>query len=153
MKKRPQSNLFVLLQDENHSQSRRGNNQSGRNKLTEGGKKALNDFIVPIYGGYHFSPGSTDVGDVSWQTPTVQIYTVCFTSGAPGHSWQNVSVGKTSIGHKGLLYAGKILAATAIDFFESPELLEAAKKEFKENAKNGYTCPIPKDEYAKAIEI
>ena len=121
--------------------------------LTENNTKSLNDFVVPLYEGYHFSPGSTDVGDVSWQTPTAQIYTVCFTSGAPGHSWQNVSSGKSTVGHKGLLYAGKILAMAAIDLFEDPELLKAAKEEFKENAKDGYTCPIPKDEYAKAVEI
>lgn len=121
--------------------------------LTEGGKKAINDFIAPLHKGYHFSPGSTDVGDVSWQTPAVQLYTACFTSGAPGHSWQNVSVGKTSIGHKGMLYAAKVLAASAIELYENPELLAAAKAEFSENTKGGYYCPIPKDEYAKAVEI
>ena len=123
------------------------------NEQSCGGARALNDFIVPLYGGYHFSAGSTDVGDVSWQTPTVQVYTSCFTSGAPGHSWQNVSCGKTSIGHKGLLYAAKIMVATAIDLYENPDLLAAAKAEFAEAASAGYTCPIPADEYAKAIEI
>ncbi|MBQ7387007.1 MAG: amidohydrolase [Clostridia bacterium] len=121
--------------------------------MSANGEKPLNDFIVPLYDGYHFSAGSTDVGDVSWQTPTVQVHTVCFTSGAPGHSWQNVSCGKTSIGHKGLIYAAKIMAACAVDLFESPELLAAAKAEFAEAASAGYTCPIPKDEYAKPVEI
>lgn len=121
--------------------------------MTDGGKKPLNDFVVPLYSGYHFSAGSTDVGDVSWQTPTVQVYTACFTAGAPGHSWQNVSCGKTSIGHKGLIYAAKIMAASAVDLFENPELLAAAKAEFAESAAAGYTCPIPADEYAKAIEL
>ncbi len=121
--------------------------------LTDGGNKAINDFIAPLHRGYHFSPGSTDVGDVSWQTPTVQIYTASFTSGAPGHSWQNVSVGRTSIGHKGMLYAAKVIASAAVELYEAPELLAAAKAEFAENTAAGYTCPIPKDEYAKAIEI
>ena len=122
-------------------------------KLTEENTKPLNDFIAPLYKGYHFSPGSTDVGDVSWQTPAAQINTTCFIAGAPGHSWQNVSVGKTSIGHKGLLYAAKVIAATAIDLFESPDKLAAAKAEFAENTDGGYVCPIPKDEYAKAVEM
>ncbi len=122
-------------------------------EMSSDGKKPLNDFIVPLYKGYHFGPGSTDVGDVSWQTPTVQVHTVCFTSGAPGHSWQNVSCGKTSIGHKGLIYAAKIMAASAVDLFENPEILAKAKAEFAEAAAEGYTCPIPKDEYAKAIEL
>jgi aminobenzoyl-glutamate utilization protein B len=122
-------------------------------KLSENNTKPINDFLVPLYRGYHFSPGSTDVGDVSWQTPTAQVYTACFTSGAPGHSWQNVSAGKTSVGHKGMLYAAKIIASAAIELFENPDLVEKAKAEFSENAKEGYTCPIPKDEYAKAVEI
>ena len=121
--------------------------------LTDGGKAALNRFVAPLHRGDHFSPGSTDVGDVSWHTPTVQLYTACFTSGAPGHSWQNVSLGKTSIAHKGMLYAAKALAATAVELYESPKILAAAKAEFKENTKDGYYCPIPKDEYAKAVEI
>lgn len=122
-------------------------------KLSEGGNRALNDFVAPLYSSDCFSAGSTDVGDVSWQTPTAQCHTLCFTSGAPGHSWQNVSLGKTSIGHKGLLLAGKIIAMTAVELFEDPSLIDLAKREFEERAKEGYTCPIPKDEYAKAVEL
>jgi aminobenzoyl-glutamate utilization protein B len=121
--------------------------------LSLDGKKALYDFIAPLYSGDFFEAGSTDVGDVSWQTPTAQINTVCFAGGAPGHSWQNVSMGKSSIGHKGLISAGKILAASAVELFESPEILEAAKAEFKKKTEEGYTCPIPENEYAKAIKL
>ena len=123
------------------------------NALTDGGKRALNDFVAPLHKGYHFSPGSTDVGDVSYQTPTVQVYTACYTSGAPGHSWQNVSLGKTSIAHKGMLYAAKVLASLAIDLYEDPDTLAAAKAEFAENIGDGYVCPIPENEFAKAIEL
>ena len=121
--------------------------------LTENNTKAINNFYCKRYTGYHFSPGSTDVGDVSWQTPTVQIMTACFTAGAPGHSWQNVSLGKSSIGHKGLIYAAKVMASSVVELFESPELLKKAKEEFLEAASDGYYCPIPKNEYAKAVEI
>ncbi len=122
-------------------------------KLTEDGKKAMNDFLMPYYSGYVFEAGSTDVGDVSWQTPTAQINSACYPSSAPGHSWQIVSCGKTSIGHKGLLTAALVLAATAIDLYENDEILKKAKAEFEISAADGYTCPIPKNEYAKAIEI
>lgn len=121
--------------------------------LTEDGKRAINDFIAPLYTGRAFEPGSTDVGDVSWQTPTLQINTVTFVSGSPGHSWQNVSCGKTSIGHKGLVHAGKILAMTAIDLFEDPALLEAAREEYKKESRTGYVSPIPDGEKAKPVEI
>lgn len=115
--------------------------------------KALNGFVMPLYTGDAFSPGSTDVGDVSWLTPTAQIHTACFPSGAPGHSWQNVSIGKTSVGHKGLLLAGKVLAMTAADLFEHPEIIDQAKKEFAQRAAEGYTCPIPDDAVPIAIEL
>jgi hypothetical protein len=45
------------------------------------------------------------------------------------------------------------MAACAVELFEDADLLAKAKAEFTEAAKAGYTCPIPKDEYAKAIEM
>ena len=112
-------------------------------KASDNGTKPLNDFLIPYLYSEKRSAGSTDVGDVSWLTPTAQINTVCFVSGSPGHSWQNVSCGHTSIGHKGLLCAGKVIAGTAIDLFEQPELLKAAREEFAEKTKIGYYCPVP----------
>ena len=111
-------------------------------KKTEGGKRAINDFVLPFYHGDDFSPGSTDVGDVSWLTPTAQFDAVCEPAGVPGHSWQIVSCGVSSMGDKGLLYAAKVLALAAIDLFQKPEILAAARAEFEERTKKGYTCPI-----------
>ena len=114
-------------------------------QVSKHGTIPLNDFLVP----YHFSTrqrmGSTDVGDVSWQVPTAQINVVTFASKSPGHSWQNVSTGKTSIGHKGLLTAGKVIAATAIELFENPQYIQQAKSEFETRTAGGYYCPVPKD--------
>ena len=114
-------------------------------KVSQHATIPLNNFLIP----YHFSTrqrmGSTDVGDVSWLVPTAQINVITFHSKAPGHSWQNVSCGKTSIGHKGLLTAGKVLAATAIELFENPRYLEQAKEEFEKRAAGGYYCPVPDD--------
>lgn len=116
------------------------------------GTRPINDFIVPLYQGEHFSPGSSDVGDVSWQTPTAQIYVTCFTAGAPGHSWQNVSIGKHSIAKKGLIRAGKILASAAIDLFENPEIIEKARAELLEATGGEFFSPIPDGDRIKAIE-
>ncbi len=120
-------------------------------KMTENGTIPLNDFLMPLHHSTLSSPGSTDVGDVSWQTPTVQIHAACFPSGAPGHSWQNVACGASSIAEKGLLQAGKVLAAIAIDLFEKPEILTAAKEEFKQAVRAGYTCPIPPEAVPTAV--
>lgn len=109
------------------------------------GTTPMNNFLVP----YHYSEkqrmGSTDVGDVSWCVPTAQINTATYPAQAPGHSWQNVSCGHTSIAHKGMLAAGKILAATAIDLIEKPEVLKEAKDEYEKKMKRygGYFCPVP----------
>lgn len=106
---------------------------------------AMNDFLLPLYQGDAFNPGSTDVGDVSWQTPTGQIHAAAWPNGAPGHSWQNVSIGRTDIGRRAALHAGKVLAAAAIDLLEDPALLAAARAEFERQTAGGYTCPIPPD--------
>ncbi len=106
---------------------------------------AMNDFLLPLYQGEVFRPGSTDVGDVSWQCPTAQIHVAAWPNGSPGHSWQNVSCGSTGIGHKAALHAGQVLAATAIDLLTSPERLEEAQAEFRRRTREGYVCPIPSD--------
>ena len=105
---------------------------------------ALNEFLMPLYHSSAIEPGSTDVGDVSRQTPTVQIHTATVPNGTPGHSWQEVSCGKSSIAHKGMLLAAKVLSATAWDLFTKPAVLKAAQDEFHALGST-YTCPIPQD--------
>ena len=109
---------------------------------TDCGKRPVNDFLMPYVHSSIMSQGSTDVGDVSWLTPTAQFNAVTWPSCAPGHSWQVVSVGKSSFAHKGMLLAGKVLAATAADLMEKPEVLEKARAEFEITAREGYDCPL-----------
>ncbi len=105
-------------------------------------EKPLNDFLCPAYHADCFVAGSTDVGDVSWQTPTAQIETAAWPSGVPGHSWQVVASGKSGYAHKAMLCAGKVLAGAAIDLIEDEALLKKARAEFEEKAAGGYVCPI-----------
>ena len=114
-------------------------------KLTDGGKLPLNNFVMDYVPSNYMSPGSTDVGDVSWLTPTAQFTAVTWVSGSPGHSWQNVAGGVHSIAHKGLLLAAKVLAGTAADLMEQPEILQQARAEFEEVTAAGYDCPIGKE--------
>ncbi|WP_297134386.1 M20 family metallopeptidase [Terrisporobacter sp.] len=90
--------------------------------------------------------GSTDVGDVSWVVPTAQVTIGCEPQGTPPHSWQWVANGKSSVAHKGLLNAGKIIALTAYDVLTNPELVENMKKEHS-NTLGGkkYVSAIPND--------
>jgi len=87
-------------------------------------------------------PGSTDVGDVSWVTPTVHFFTASWVLGTPAHSWQAVATSGMSIGHKSLLYGAKVLASTAMDLFTKPDILQKVKQEF-EKATQGYTYKSP----------
>ncbi len=118
---------------------------------TEDGKIPLNGFVMPLFSSLKPSMGSTDVGDVSWLVPTAQIRGLTYPSGAPGHSWQHVSCGVSTIGHKGVLFAAKVLAGAAIDLLEAPDALEKAKAEFRKKAAEGYTCPIPADAVPTAV--
>lgn len=111
-------------------------------EITGGDKMVHNNFLMPYYHCKVTLPGSTDVGDVSWQTPTAQINTATYPSCIPGHSWQIVSMGKSSMAKKGMILAAKVIAATAIDLYEDPDLLAEAQKEFEKKAKGGYVCPI-----------
>lgn len=91
------------------------------------------------------SKGSTDVGDISWFVPTGGIRTTCMAAESPGHSWQNVACIGSSIGEKGIIYGAKVLAISALDLFERPALIEAARADWKDRMKGReYTTLIPK---------
>lgn len=99
---------------------------------------------IPYYDIDNFQYGSTDVGDVSRITPTIQFHAACFAIGTPLHTWQVVSQGKMPLAQKGMLYASEVMAATALSLFDKPEQLEAAKLELQKRlGPNGYTSPIP----------
>ena len=74
--------------------------------------------------------GSSDVGDVSWVTPTASLFTASFVRGTMPHSWQAAAASGTPIGEKGALVAAKTMALTAAELFLSPEEIAAAKAEF-----------------------
>ena len=76
------------------------------------------------------SSGSTDVGDVSWVVPVVQMSSATWVPGTSAHSWQAVAAGGTGIGNKGLMVAAKTMALTGIELFTTPSHLVKAREEF-----------------------
>ncbi|MCH4031302.1 MAG: amidohydrolase [Lachnospiraceae bacterium] len=89
---------------------------------------------------------SSDVGDVSWNCPTAQINGTTMPAGLAMHSWQVVSVGKSSIAHKGMLYAAKVMAGSAIDALTDESVVREAKEEMDRRTGGAkYVCPIPED--------
>jgi aminobenzoyl-glutamate utilization protein B len=90
--------------------------------------------------------GSSDVGDVSWKCPTVEFGTTVNVLGAPGHSWQFVTMSGSSVAHKSLAFAAKTIAGTALDLIAQPALLKKAKAEHKDRLKGRtYKTPLPDD--------
>ncbi|QZD87169.1 amidohydrolase [Qipengyuania psychrotolerans] len=82
--------------------------------------------------------GSTDVGDVSWATPTVGVRTATWVPGTSAHSWQAVAASGHSIGHKGAQHAAKALTLMAAELFTNPALRKAARDEFDAARGEGY---------------
>ena len=75
------------------------------------------------------------MADVSWNVPTLHLSVTTAAHGAPWHAWPVVAAGGMSIGHKGMVYAAKALAATMVDLYENPQQLAAVKQEFEEQTK------------------
>ena len=106
----------------------------------------LCDFIVPMDSVGEPMIGSTDVGDVSWAVPTVQARVATHAIGSPGHSWQITAQGKAPAAKKGMVYAAKAMAGTAVDLLNDPKLLERAKADHQARlARMPYASPIPAD--------
>ena len=74
---------------------------------------------------------STDVGDVSWNVPTVGLGIATWVPGTPAHSWQAVAASGSSLGAKGALNAAKVLALAAVKLFQSPATVSQAREEFE----------------------
>lgn len=102
--------------------------------------------VAPRYAGDESQLASTDVGSVSWVTPTVQARGATYAIGTPGHSWQLVAQGKSSIAHKGMVHTAKIMASTAVHLYLRPDILEKAKAEHRARVGDGpFQNPIPDD--------
>ena len=89
--------------------------------------------------------GSTDVADVSWRVPTLHFSVTTAAFDAPWHAWPVVAAGGMSIGHKGMNYAAKTLAATMVDLYEKPEARAAIRKEFDERTEGTVYVPYIPD--------
>jgi len=88
--------------------------------------------------------GSTDVGDVSYIVPTGQFTTCCMPLAVAIHSWQSCASTGSSIGAKGMILAAKVLALTGLDLLTKPDVVAAAKQEFKKKTGGkGYVSPLP----------
>lgn len=108
------------------------------------GSSGLHLGLRDFEGQSHFRAGSTDVGDVSWVTPTAQCWAPAWAIGTAPHTWQVVAQGKSPAAHKAFAHAAKSLATTGLDLILDPDLLARAKAEWREKTEGTpYQCPIP----------
>jgi aminobenzoyl-glutamate utilization protein B len=115
--------------------------------------KALAPENFPAVDEDDIGTGSTDVGDVSWITPLSMLNTTCEPVSSPGHTWATVACSGSSIGHKGMLHAAKIMALAAIDCYSDPLHLQKARAEFAASTHGQpYQCPIPDDVQPRQYE-
>lgn len=104
----------------------------------------LCDWIVPRKQAGEVMIGSTDVADVSWAVPLVQLLTATLAIGTPFHTWQVTAQGKSGAAHKGMTHAARAMALCAQRLLTDAELLASATAEHAARlAKEPYRCPIP----------
>jgi aminobenzoyl-glutamate utilization protein B len=75
--------------------------------------------------------GSDDVGDISWNVPTIRLGYPANIEGGPGHNWANAITMATPIAHKGTTAGAKVMAMTALDIVIKPELVQQAWDYFR----------------------
>ncbi|MDR1030727.1 MAG: amidohydrolase [Treponema sp.] len=113
-------------------------------RIAEIAAKPIISDIAPYSMSGQVLPGSTDVGDASWHAPTAQVTIACYPAGTVSHSWQHVACGQSSLIHKGLIQAAKVIALTSLDLLKKPDLVEAAKVEHQQRLiGESYQNPIP----------
>ena len=70
--------------------------------------------------------GSDDIGDISWNMPTVTMRYPSNVSGTPGHNWANGIAMATPIAHKGAVAGAKVQARTLLDLLLEEDLVTEA---------------------------
>ncbi len=106
--------------------------------FAEGIQKTLIGTVPPIseastvipFRGFGVQSASSDMGDVSWRVPTVQLSAATWVPGTPAHSWQAVAAGGMDIGAKGMMVAAKTMTLTTMDLFTDPQHIVKARAEF-----------------------
>jgi aminobenzoyl-glutamate utilization protein B len=75
--------------------------------------------------------GSDDIGDVSWNVPTVTLRYPANIPNLPGHHWSNAITMATPIAHKGVTAGAKVLAMTMVDLLTNPALVQQSRDYFR----------------------
>ncbi|MCH7816447.1 MAG: amidohydrolase [Proteobacteria bacterium] len=76
------------------------------------------------------SGGSDDIGDISWNVPTVTLRYPSNVRGLQGHHWSSAMAMATPIAHKGAIAGAKVIATTMLDLIQNEALVAEAQSYF-----------------------
>lgn len=91
----------------------------------------INPLRGPAPDGANFG-GSDDIGDVSWNVPTVTLSYPSNIPGTPGHNWADGIAMATPIAHKGAVAGAKVQALTLLDLVLKPNVVADAWTYFRD---------------------
>jgi aminobenzoyl-glutamate utilization protein B len=98
--------------------------------------------------------GSDDIGDISWNVPTVSLSFPANFQAGPGHNWANAIAMATPIAHKGTVAGAKVQAMTVIDLMTRPDVVQGAKDYFNNvQLKQRKYTPLIRAEDQPAIHL
>jgi len=97
----------------------------------EGMPLRLDSTITPEPEERNMGGGSDDIGDVSWNVPTVTLRYPSNIPGLPGHHWSSAIASATPIAHKGATAGAKAMATTILDIIAKPALVDSAWSYFR----------------------
>jgi aminobenzoyl-glutamate utilization protein B len=80
----------------------------------------------PVNEATRMGGGSDDIGDVSWNVPTITLNYPSNIPGMPGHNWANAISMATPIAHKGVVAGAKVQAMTILDVLFTPQIVTDA---------------------------
>jgi aminobenzoyl-glutamate utilization protein B len=92
--------------------------------------------------------GSDDIGDISWNVPTITLRYPSNIPGLPGHHWANAVSMATPIAHKGVTAGAKVQAMTVLDLLLQPDKVREAWDYFRnvQTKDQKYVAFITKDD-------
>jgi aminobenzoyl-glutamate utilization protein B len=117
----------------------------------EGLADSIGELEGPVDLSRSLGGGSDDIGDISWNMPTVTLRYPSNMPGGPGHNWANGIAMATPVAHKGGVAGAKVQALTLLDLFLDGTTVDAAWDYFNDvqTAETTYTAFIsPTDEPA-----
>jgi aminobenzoyl-glutamate utilization protein B len=97
----------------------------------EGLASKVSELKNPLKEEERMGGGSDDIGDISWNVPTVTLRYPSNIPNLPGHNWSNAITMATPIAHKGVLAGAKVQAMTMLDLLQHAELVQQAWDYFK----------------------